>query len=124
MILLFISFLFECLLPDTSVQKMTPLSPPQLFYSYPENIEELSFLSSTYIVCPVTQLQMKHFSYQINVNLPAFFVALSTPRFQRFQDQNDAREEKPQVNRKLRSKYTTSLSAWTGNRYNTRGTLI
>ena len=52
---------------------------------------------------------MKHFSYQINVNLPAFFVALSTPRFQQFQDQNDAREETPQVNRKLRSKYTTSL---------------
>ena len=43
------------------------------------------------------------------MNLLAFFVALSTFRFQRFPDQNDAREGTPQVDRKLRSKYTTSL---------------
>ena len=43
------------------------------------------------------------------MNLLAFFVALSIFRFQRFPDQNDAREEIPQVDRKLRSKYTTSL---------------
>ena len=43
------------------------------------------------------------------MNLLAFFVALSTFRFQRFPDQNDSREGTPQVDRKLRSKYTTSL---------------
>ena len=52
---------------------------------------------------------MKHFNYLINVNSPAFFVALSTSRFQQFQDQNDAREGTPRVDRKLCSKYTTSL---------------
>ena len=43
------------------------------------------------------------------MNLLAFFVALSIFRFQRFPDKNDAREGTPQVDRKLRSKYTTSL---------------
>ena len=43
------------------------------------------------------------------MNLLAFFVELFTFRFQRFPDQNDAREGTPQVDRKLCSKYTTSL---------------
>ena len=62
---------------------------------------------------------MEHFSNQIHVNSPAFFVALSTSRFQRFPDQNDDRGGTPQVDRKLRSKYTTSLfcMAWQSIRY-------
>ena len=52
---------------------------------------------------------MKHFSFLISVNSPAFFMALFTSKFQQFQDQNDAREGTPRVDRKLRSKYTTSL---------------
>ena len=52
---------------------------------------------------------MKHFSFLISVNSPAFFMALFTSKFQQFQDQNDAREGTPRVDRKLRSKYSTSL---------------
>ena len=52
---------------------------------------------------------MKHFSFLISVNSPAFFMALFTSKFQQFQDQNDAREGTPRVDRKLRSNYSTSL---------------
>ena len=52
---------------------------------------------------------MKHFSFLIFVNSPAFFMALFTSKFQQFQDQNDAREGKSRVDRKLRSNYSTSL---------------
>ena len=52
---------------------------------------------------------MKHFSFLISVNSPAFFMALFTSKFQQFQDQNDAREGKSRVDRKLRSNYSTSL---------------
>ena len=40
---------------------------------------------------------------------PHFFTELFTFKFQQFQDQNDAREGTPRVDRKLRSKYSTSL---------------
>ena len=36
-------------------------------------------------------------------------MALFTSKFQQFQDQNDAREGKSRVDRKLRSNYSTSL---------------
>ena len=36
-------------------------------------------------------------------------MALFTSKFHQFQDQNDAREGTPRVDRKLRSKYSTSL---------------
>ena len=52
---------------------------------------------------------MKHFSFLISVNSPAFFTELFTSKFQQFQDQNDAREGTTRVDRKLRSKYSTSL---------------
>ena len=49
------------------------------------------------------------FRFLISVNSPAFFMALFTSKFQQFQDQNDAREGKSRVDRKLRSNYSTSL---------------
>ena len=52
---------------------------------------------------------MKHFSFLISVNSLAFFTELFTSKFQQFQDQNDAREGKSRVDRKLRSNYSTSL---------------
>ena len=52
---------------------------------------------------------MKYFSFLISVNSPAFFTELFTSKFQQFQDQNDAREGTPRVDRKLRSNYSTSL---------------